>query len=68
MLENCGREPNSWPRSLASIEMVEVLEKSDVLTWEENANNKQIRNVIWKKKCIVPALILLFLFADQKFP
>ena len=26
---------------------------------EENANNKQIRNVIWKKKCIVPALILL---------
>ena len=35
---------------------------------EENANNKQIRNVIWKKKCIVPALILLFLFANPKFP
>ena len=35
---------------------------------EENANNKQIRNVIWNKKCIVPALILLFLFANQKFP
>ena len=35
---------------------------------EENANNKQIRNVIWKKKCIVPAVIILFLFANQKFP
>lgn len=35
---------------------------------EENANNKQIRNVIWKKKCIVPALNYFFCLQTKNFP